>query len=78
MFGCDCSCSDGRGGGNTNPSPRLHGKCIARETLAVARGSKPEVFRKIRWENGTKLLGLPSQASVANCVRYVSIIVSYG
>jgi hypothetical protein len=24
--------------------------------------SKPEVFRKIRWENGTKLLGLASQA----------------
>lgn len=63
MFGCDCSCSDGRGGGQTNPSPRLHGKCIARETLAtVQRMSKPEVFRKIRWENGTKLLGIPSQA----------------
>jgi predicted TIM-barrel fold metal-dependent hydrolase len=62
MFGCDCTCSDGRGGGNTNPSPRLHGKCIARETLAAARKmSKPDVFRKIRWENGTKLLGLPSQ-----------------
>jgi predicted TIM-barrel fold metal-dependent hydrolase len=63
MFGCDCSCSDGRGGGNTNPSPRLHGKCIARETLAAAqRMAKPEVFRKIRWANGMKLLGLASQA----------------
>ena len=63
MFGCDCPCSDGRGGGQTNPSPRLHGKCIARETLAaVQKMSKPEVFRKIRWENGTKLLGIPSQA----------------
>ena len=63
MFGCDCSCSDGRGGGTTNPSSRLHGKCIARETLAAAqRMSKPEVFRKIRWDNGTKLLGLPNQA----------------
>jgi hypothetical protein len=63
MFGCDCSCSDGRGGGTTNPSPRLHGKCIARETLAAARKmSKPEIFRKIRWENGAKLLGLTSQA----------------
>jgi uncharacterized protein len=61
MFGCDCTCSDGRGGGQTNSSPRLHGKCIARETLtAVQKMSKPEVFRKIRWENGTKLLGLPS------------------
>jgi len=35
----------------------------ARETLAaVQKMSKPEVFRKIRWENGTKLLGIPSQA----------------
>jgi len=63
MFGCDCSCSDGRGGGQTNPSPRFHGKCIARETLAAARKmSKPEVFAKLRWENGTKLLGIPNQA----------------
>ncbi len=63
IFGCDCSCSDGHGGGQTNPSPRLHGKCIARETLAAARRmSKPEVFAKIRWGNGTKLLGLPSQS----------------
>ena len=62
MFGCDCPCSDGRGGGQTNPSPRLHGKCIARETLAaVQKLSKQEVFRKIRWENGTKLLGLSTQ-----------------
>jgi predicted TIM-barrel fold metal-dependent hydrolase len=61
MFGCDCSCSDGRGGGRTNPSSRLKGKCIARETLAaIQKISKPEVFRKLRWENGTKLLGLPS------------------
>ncbi|MEO8050744.1 MAG: amidohydrolase [Acidobacteriota bacterium] len=63
MFGCDCPCSDGRGGGTTNPNPSLHGKCIARETLAgVRKMSKPEVFQKIRWDNGTKLLGLPSQA----------------
>ena len=63
IFGCDCPCSDGRGGGNTNPAPRLHGKCIARETLAaVRRISRPEVFRKIRCENGVKLLGIPSQA----------------
>lgn len=61
MFGCDCPCSDGRGGGQTNPSPRLHGKCIARETLAaVKKMSTPEVFRKIRWENGTKLLRIPT------------------
>ena len=31
------------------------------ETLAaVQKLSKPEVFRKIRWENGTKLLGIAS------------------
>ena len=64
MFGCDCSCSDGRGGGQTNPSPRLHGKCIARDTLAtVQRMTKPEVFQKIRWGNGTKLLGIHGQTS---------------
>jgi predicted TIM-barrel fold metal-dependent hydrolase len=63
MFGCDCPCSDGRGGGVTNPNPRLHGKCIARETLTAARKmSTPEVFAKIRWGNGTKLLGLPNNA----------------
>jgi uncharacterized protein len=63
MFGCDCSCSDGRGGGTTNPSPRLHGKCIARETLAtVQKMSKPEVFSKIRWENSTRLLGISTPA----------------
>jgi len=63
MFGCDCPCSDGKGGGVTNPNPRLHGKCIARQTLAAAQKlSKPEVFRRIRWENGTKLLGLSNQA----------------
>jgi predicted TIM-barrel fold metal-dependent hydrolase len=61
LFGCDCPCSDGRGGGNTNPSPHLHGKCIARETLAAARKmSKPEVFAKIRWANAVKLLGISS------------------
>ena len=59
LFGCDCPCADGRGGGTTNPNPSLHGKCIARETLAaVQKMSKPEIFRKIRWENGAKLLGL--------------------
>jgi len=48
LFGCDCPCSDGRGGGRTNPSPRLRGKCLARETLAaIQKMSKPEVFRKI-------------------------------
>jgi len=37
----------------------LRNLAFARETLAAAqRMSKPDVFRKIRWENGTKLLGL--------------------
>ena len=59
MFGCDCSCTDGRGGGQRNPNPRFNGKCIARETLAATQKmTKPEAFRKIRWENGTKLLGI--------------------
>ncbi|MDE3196598.1 MAG: amidohydrolase [Acidobacteriota bacterium] len=59
IFGCDCPCKDGRGLGQTNPSPRLNGKCIARETLAMSQKlTKPEVFRKIRWENGTRLLGI--------------------
>jgi predicted TIM-barrel fold metal-dependent hydrolase len=62
MFGCDCSCSDGRGAGQKNPSPHLNGKCIARETLsAIRKMSTPEVFRKIRWENGTKLLRIDMQ-----------------
>ena len=67
IFGCDCSCSDGRGGGVTNPNPRLHGKCIARETLAAAqRMSKPEAFSKIRWENGTRLRAFRPRLSPGN------------
>ncbi len=59
LFGCDCPCSDGHGSGTPNPNPRLHGKCIARRRLtSVQKMSKPEVFRKIRGENGAKLLGL--------------------
>jgi len=62
IFGCDCSCLDGRGKGQMNPNPRFRGKCIARATLAdVQRMSKPQVFRKIRWENGTRLLGISDQ-----------------
>ena len=69
MFGCDCSCLDGRGtiasrqggpaasnAGAPAPGP-LAGKCIARETLtALKKLASPDVFRKITWENGTKLL----------------------
>jgi uncharacterized protein len=68
MFGSDCSCLDGRGavaarqGGLAQsaaaaPAPRLAGKCIARETLtALKRLASPDVFRKITWQNGTRLL----------------------
>jgi predicted TIM-barrel fold metal-dependent hydrolase len=60
VFGSDCSCSDGRGGGvsqNNNPAAaRLLGKCVARETLTVLkRQTRPDLFRKLTWENGHKL-----------------------
>src|SRR5712692_4457803 len=60
VFGSDCGCLDGRGK-NNNPilAPHLKGKCMARETLtALQRLAAPEVFRKIAWTNGTKLLKL--------------------
>jgi uncharacterized protein len=51
MFGSDCGCADGRGGGT--------GRCIARETLtALKKLAAPDVFRKITWQNGTRLLRL--------------------
>jgi predicted TIM-barrel fold metal-dependent hydrolase len=60
IFGSDCSCLDGKGGGisqNNNPeASRLAGKCVARETLALLQGlASPQVFRRITWDNGTKL-----------------------
>jgi len=68
MFGSDCSCLDGRGtagaarqGGPVQspaapPRPNA-GKCIARETLtALSKLAPPDVFRKITWQNGTRLL----------------------
>lgn len=60
VFGSDCSCQDGHGGGvsqNNNPAAaRMRGKCVARETLTVLkRHTKPNVFRKLTWENGHKL-----------------------
>jgi len=65
VFGSDCSCLDGRGGGvsqNNNPAAaRLSGKCVARETLTVLkRHTKPDVFRKLTWENGHKLFKIKS------------------
>ena len=51
MFGSDCGCPDGRGGAT--------GRCVARATLtALKKLATPAVFRKITWENGTRLLGI--------------------
>jgi predicted TIM-barrel fold metal-dependent hydrolase len=49
MFGSDCPCPDGKGG--------TTGRCIARATLTMLKKlAAPDVFRKIVWENGTRLL----------------------
>jgi predicted TIM-barrel fold metal-dependent hydrolase len=57
LFGCDCSCRDGHGAGQMSQEPLIKGKCVARETLAALKQlSTPTVFRKITWENGTKVL----------------------
>jgi predicted TIM-barrel fold metal-dependent hydrolase len=57
MFGSDCPCTDGRGAGQRSEQPLIKGKCVARETLtAVKQLASPAIFRKIAWENGTRLL----------------------
>jgi predicted TIM-barrel fold metal-dependent hydrolase len=66
IFGSDCSCSDGHGAGvsqNNNPeAKRLEGKCVARATLELSKGlCSAAVFRKITWENGVKVFGLPAK-----------------
>jgi predicted TIM-barrel fold metal-dependent hydrolase len=49
MFGSDCPCPDGKGG--------TSGRCIARATLTqLKKLASPEVFRKIVWENGARVL----------------------
>ena len=49
LFGSDCPCPDGRGGAS--------GRCIARATLTTLKKlASPAVFRKITWENGSRLL----------------------
>jgi len=59
MFGSDCFCRDGRGTGQTNPFPLLAGKCVARETLtALKQLTTPDVFKKVTWDNATRLLEL--------------------
>ncbi len=59
LFGSDCFCQDGNGKGQTNPFPLIAGKCVARETLtALKQLTAPDVFRKITWDNATRLLKL--------------------
>jgi hypothetical protein len=60
VFGSDCACQDGHGAGtsqnNNPPAARMRGKCVARETLTILmQSTKPNVFRKLTWENGHKL-----------------------
>ena len=57
MFGSDCPCRDGAGAGQVSQEKWIKDKCVARETLAALRKlAAPEVFRKIAWANGMKLL----------------------
>ena len=59
MFGSDCSCKDGHGTGQASKEPLIRGKCVARETLSALKElAPPDVFRKIAWSNGARLLGL--------------------
>ncbi len=61
MFGSDCSCRDGHGAGQRSQQPLIKGKCVARETLtALKQITSPSLFRKITWENGTRLLKIPA------------------
>ncbi len=61
MFGCDCGCYDGHGTGGSPLLPRLKGKCVARDTLQNLKElTKPDVFRRITWENGIRLLKIPT------------------
>jgi predicted TIM-barrel fold metal-dependent hydrolase len=47
----------GAPGSGAPPARPLAGKCIARETLtALKKLAAPNVFRKIAWDNGTRLL----------------------
>ena len=60
IFGSDCPCTDGHGTGVTADFVhRTKGKCLARETLTLLKQlTTPEVFTKITWTNGTRLLKL--------------------
>ena len=62
IFGSDCGCTDGHGGGVSqaaNPSSRMAGKCVARETVALLKKTaSPAAFRKMTWENAHKIYKL--------------------
>jgi predicted TIM-barrel fold metal-dependent hydrolase len=59
VFGSDCPCTDGAGTGQVSREPLIAGKCVARETLtALKQMTSPELFHKITWSNGTKLLNI--------------------
>ena len=65
FFGSDCSCPDGHGGGvsqaNNPAATRMAGKCVARETLTLLKGSTSrDIFHKIVWDNAHKLLRIPA------------------
>lgn len=52
LFGSDCPCADGKG-------TDRGGRCIARATLTqLKKLASPDVFRKIVWENGTRVIRL--------------------
>jgi len=59
MFGSDCPCADGHGKGQNQTfyPARLHGECLARNTLATLKKiTSPDIFRKITWQNATRVL----------------------
>ena len=62
LFGSDYSCRDGHGSKYDNPAtPRMAGKCVARETLSVLkRSTSPAIFQKIVWSNVHALLRIPA------------------
>lgn len=54
IWGSDCDCHDGRGLGVRS------GRCLAEQSLALLRELVPEeeIFRRIVYENGARVLGL--------------------
>ncbi len=61
MFGSDCPCRDGAGAGAVSQEKWIKDKCVARETLtALKQLTTADLFKKITWSNGTKLLKIPA------------------